>query len=103
MNEFEDLARQLKPRRPPAEWRDLILQHAEKERSVSGTPAPPGKHRGWPGRVAWLALAAIWVVLGFLDAGHRRGLPPGVQTASHATPPAELHICRELVALLSLP
>ena len=103
MNEIERLARRVKLRRPPAEWRDRILQYSERQRSASRAPAPSHQRHGWPGRAAWLALAAIWLILGFLSAAHRPVSPNGTPVASHLTRPAELRIPSDLVALLSVP
>jgi hypothetical protein len=85
MSDFEDELRKLQPGQPPEAWRAEIL--AKCERSV---PMPLEEARSswhewlWPSPIAWGTLAAVWAILGILQASLSPSSTPD-RTEQHAS------------------
>ena len=104
MNEFEQLLRSQKPRQIPASWRQEILTAARAatvlETSGIRHPASNALRAAspifnfkflifnclWPHPKAWAGLAAVWLVIGWLNWSAMR--PDEAMMASHRSQPS---------------
>ena len=94
MNEFEQLLRSQKPRQIPASWRLEILTAARAAQKSETVNRPPHIFNFkflilnclWPHPKAWAGLAAVWLVIGWLNWSAMR--PDEAMMASHRSQPS---------------
>jgi hypothetical protein len=99
IDDFEKQLQQQPMRQVPGHWRGQILQEARK--SEIRNPKPEGQKSWlyqlfWPCPQAWGALAAVWIVVVFLNASARDTSVQTVQIAKASTQPREVMMAVKL-------
>jgi hypothetical protein len=99
MSDLENELRRLQPGKPPEAWRAEILAACERAVPAPISEARSGWHEWlWPSPLAWGTLAAIWLMLGILQASLSPSSTPS-RTEEHAS--KVLAVRREHQALLA--
>lgn len=85
MNDFERKLHETPLRRPPQELREQILSELP-----ASAPAASWREWLWPAPPAWLALAAVWLVLFTIEGTSGTKSPNRASRGVFKMPPPEL-------------